>query len=307
MQCFLKSLRNFKKHCKIPHKEAMKNSRALKIIIPLIAVLALFAAGMGLFYQTGGKPYPFTSLRGESVMINARGLYFYDTVSSAAQQQGNDFVTLFVALPLLAISSGLAWRGSLRGRLLLTGTLGFFLYTYLSMCMLTAFNALFLVYVALFSLSLYAFILCMLSFDLAALPRQFSERLPCGWIAGLLFLIGGFLTIAWLGKVLNPLLQNAPPALDNTTTFVIQAMDLALIVPLAVLSGVLLLRRSAWGYLLTSVFVLKAIALGLAVSAMVVNMTLAGTPEGAGIAVPFLVITALNLAVAVTLLKNIQA
>jgi hypothetical protein len=106
--------------------------------------------------------------------------------------------------------------------------------------------------------------------------------------------------------VLNPILQNVLPVLDNSTTFVIQAMDLALIVPLAVLSGVLLLRRSAWGYLLTSVFMLKAISLGLAVSAMVVNMTLAGTPEGAGIAVPFLVITVLNLAAAVALLKSVK-
>jgi hypothetical protein len=285
----------------------MKYSTTLKILTLLIGLLAFFAAGMGLFYQLPGEPYPFTSTRGENVMINGHGLYFYDTVSSAAQQQGNDVVTLFVAIPLLIVASRMTFRGSLRGRLLLTGTLGFFLYTYLSMCMLTAFNALFLVYVAIFGVSLYGLILCMMSFDLAALPQHFSERLPRSRIAGLLFLIGGFLTIAWLGKVLNPLLKNVPPVLDNTTTFVIQAMDLALIVPLAILSGVLLLRRSAWGYLLTSVFVLKAIALGLAVSAMVVNMTLAGTPEGAGIAVPFLVITALNLAAAVVLLKSVKA
>jgi hypothetical protein len=87
---------------------------------------------------------------------------------------------------------------------------------------------------------------------------------------------------------------------------VIQAMDLSLVVPLAVLSGILLLRRSAWGYLLTSVFVLKAMTLGLAVSVMVVNMTLAGTPEGAGIAIPFILITALNLLAAVSLWKNVQ-
>ena len=283
----------------------MKNQTALTIIIPLIFILALFAAGMGLFYKTEGEPYPFTTHRGETVMINARGLYYYDTVSSAAQQQGNDVVTLFVGLPMLVISTVMAFRGSLRGRLLLTGTLGFFLYTYMSMSMLTMFNALFLVYVALFSLSLYAFILCMMSFDLETLPRHFSDKLPRRWIAALLFLIGAFLTMAWLGKVLPPIIQNIPPVLDNTTTFVIQAMDLGLIVPLAVLSGILLLRRSAWGYLLTSVFVLKAITLGLAVSAMVVNMMLAGAPEGADIAVPFLVITALNLAAAVSLLKNV--
>lgn len=284
----------------------MQYSSTLKILIPLIGLLALIAAGMGLFYQTPGEPYPFTSHREETVMINGRGLYYYDTVSSAAQQQGNDAITLFVALPLLVVSTRMTLRGSLRGRLLLTGTIGFFLYTYLSMCMLTAFNALFLVYVAIFGLSLYAFILCMMSFDLETLPRHFSERLPRGWIAALLFIIGAFLTLSWLGRVLSPLMQGTPPLLDNATTMVIQAMDLSLVVPLAVLSGILLLRRSAWGYLLTSVFVLKAIALGLAVSAMVVNMILAGTPEGAGIAIPFIVITVLNLLAAVSLWKNVQ-
>lgn len=285
----------------------MKYSSTLKILIPIIGLLALFAAGMGLFYQLPGEPYPFTSHRGEAVMINGHGLYYYDTVSSAAQQQGNDVITLFVALPLLVVSTWMALRSSLRGHLLLTGTIGFFLYTYLSMCMLTAFNALFLVYVAIFGLSLYAFILCMMSFDLESLPRRFSGRLPRGWIAALLFVIGAFLTVSWLGRIIPPLVQNTPPMLDNGITMVIQAMDLSLIVPLAILSGILLLRRSAWGYLLTSVFVLKAITLGLAVSAMVVNMAMAGAPDSAVIVIPFLIITALNLAAAFSLLRNVMA
>ena len=79
-----------------------------------------------------GAPYPLTNFRGEQVTINARGLYYWDTVSSAAQMQANDLVTLVLGLPLLAVSFWLALRGSLRGRLLLTGTLGFFLYTYMS-------------------------------------------------------------------------------------------------------------------------------------------------------------------------------
>jgi hypothetical protein len=95
----------------------------------------------------------------------------------------------------------------------------------------------------------------MMSFDLASLPQHFSTRLPRGWIAALLFIVGAFLTVAWLGKIINPALNGTTPALENTTTFVIQAMDLSLIVPLAVLSGILLLRHSAWGYLLTSVFI----------------------------------------------------
>src|SRR5713101_5297392 len=101
---------------------------------------------MGLFYQTPSTPYPITSFRGEKVTINGHGLYFYDTASTAAQIQGNDLITLVVGLPLLVVATWLAFLGSLRGKLLLTGTLGFFLYTYMSMSVLAAYNALFLLY-----------------------------------------------------------------------------------------------------------------------------------------------------------------
>ena len=284
----------------------MKYQTALKWLIPLIGVLALFAVAMGLFYQTSGQPYPITSFRGEKVLINGHGLYYYDTVSDAAQMQANDLITFVVGLPLLIVSTWLAFRGSLRGRLLMTGTLAFFLYTYMSISMLAAYNSLFLVYVALFGLSLYAFILSMLSFDMVDLPKHFSPNLPRKWIAGVLFAIGGFLFLAWMGRIIPPLLQNSIPALENTTTLVIQAMDLVLIMPLAILSGILLLRRTAWGYLLASVTVLKALTMALAVSTMGVNMALKGGPDSSVITIIFVVLTLLNLISAVFLLKNVN-
>ena len=79
----------------------------------------------------GCASYPLTTFRGEQVTINARGSYYWDTVRTAAQMQANDLVTLALGLPLLAVSFFQPRRGSLRGRLLLTGTLGFTLYTYM--------------------------------------------------------------------------------------------------------------------------------------------------------------------------------
>ncbi|MEI8133420.1 MAG: hypothetical protein WCG34_13390, partial [Leptolinea sp.] len=78
-------------------------------------------------------------------------------------------------------------------------------------------------------------------------------------------------------------------------------------VPLAVLSGFLLLRRSAWGYLLSSVFILKTITLGLGVCAMGINMALQGVPDSLTMLVPFVMITFINLVLAVILLKNIDS
>ena len=284
----------------------MKHQTTLIWLVALIALLSIIAAGSGLFYQTDGEPYAFTSHRGEAVTLNGRGLYAYDTVSAAAQTQANDFVTLVLGIPLLLVSTWLACRGSLRAHLLLSGTLGFFLYTYMSMSFLSSYNALFLIYVALFSLSLFAFVISLLGIDLAGLPQRFSARLPRGWIAGALFFGGGFLLLAWLGRIVPPLLQNSLPVLENTTSLVIQALDLGLIVPLSILSGILLLRRSAWGYLLASVAVLKFVTMGSAVTAMGINMVLAGVPASPIELAVFPTITLLNLVMAVLLLKNIK-
>lgn len=285
----------------------MKNKSALNILIGLIAVLALVAVGFGLFYETPGDSYPLTTIRGEEVIINGHGLYAYDTVSSTAQQQANDFITLILGLPLLIISTILANRGSLRARLLLAGTLGFFLYTYMSMSVGTAFNFLFLVYVALFGLSLYALVLTMLTFDLKTLPAQFSDRLPRSWIAGVLFAGGALLTFAWIGgRILPTLMNNTVPALENTTTMFIQAMDLVLIAPLAFISGALLLKRSAWGYLLASVAVMKFLTMGIAVSSMGINMALRGVPEDPVFMGIFILLSLINILMAVLLLKNVR-
>lgn len=62
----------------------MKHQNILKRLIPPIFVLALIAATAGLFFGQPGEPYEYTNHRGETVMINGQGLYYYDTVSSAA-------------------------------------------------------------------------------------------------------------------------------------------------------------------------------------------------------------------------------
>lgn len=277
----------------------------LKWLVPPIFVLALVAALAGL-WPGDGTPYALTNFRGETITVNARGLYYWDTVSSAAQMQANDLVTLVLALPLLAVSARLAGRGSLRGRLLLTGTLGFVLYTYASMCFGAAYNPLFLVYVALFSLSLFAFILCMTAFDLATLPGHFSARLPRKRIAGLLFFAAAFLLLAWLGRIAATLQPGAVALLENVTSLFIQALDLGVIVPLCVLAGVLLLRRSPWGYLLASIGLFKFMTLGIAVSLMGLNMARVGAEVSLGLVAVFGAIALANLVLVVQLLRSID-
>ncbi len=282
----------------------MKMNRALRILVPVIMLFALVAAVGGL-YPADGKPFSLINFRGEEVTINARGLYYWDTVSSAAQMQANDAITLFLALPLLGVSFRLTQKGSLRGRLLLTGTLGFILYTYITMSFGAAYNPFFLIYVALFSLSLFAFVLSMMSFDVDALPARFSQKLPRKWIAGLLFFAAAFLSLAWLGRIAQTFTPGAVPALENTTSMFIQAMDLGIVVPVCVLSAVLLLRRSPWGYLLASVGLVKFLTLGTAVSLMGLNMARVGVPISPLELVIFSGMALAGIITTIILLKNV--
>ncbi|WP_129676456.1 hypothetical protein [Candidatus Chloroploca sp. Khr17] len=283
----------------------MKYQNALQWLIAPLFVLTLVATLAGL-WPAEGTSFPLTTFRGEEVTINARGLYYWDTVSMVAQMQANDLVTLVLGLPLLAISFWLARRGSLRGRLMLAGTLGFILYTYITMCFGAHYNALFLVYVALFSMSLFALVLVLMSIDIPTLPAHFSATLPHGWIAGLLFFAAAFLSLAWLGRIAATFAPGAIPALENTTSMFIQAMDLGLIVPVCLVSGILLLRRHAWGYLLASVGLTKFLTLGIAVSLMGLNMARVGVPVSVAELVIFPAMALAGVVMTAILLKHIQ-
>lgn len=283
----------------------MKYKSTLKWLVPIIFLLALAAALAGV-WPAEGESFSMTNFRGETVRINGRGLYTWDTVSSAAQMQANDLVMLVLGLPLLAFSYWLALRGSLRGHLLMTGTLGFILYTYITMCFGAAYNPFFLVYVALFSTSLFAFIFSMMSFNIESLPEHFTKNIPHKAIAVLLFFTAAFLTLAWLGRIAPTILEDQIPALENTTSMFIQAMDLGIIVPFSVIAGVLLLRRTAWGYLLSAVGLMKFLTMGAAVSLMGLNMARVGASISLIELVVFPIIALTNLLMVIFMLKGIK-
>ncbi|MBN1439768.1 MAG: hypothetical protein JW929_10195 [Anaerolineales bacterium] len=248
------------------------SQRILNILTIAILILSAFAAGAGLFWPSAGTPFEFTTVMGEQVEITGSGLYRCDPVAGSSQAQAVDAVTLFLAVPALAAALALSNRGSLRGRLWLLGMLGFFLYNYTVAAFGVWFNPLFLVYVALFGLSLFAAALAASQIDAAVLPARCSEGFPRRGIIALCLGLAAFLTAAWLGRILPALAAGEPPyGLDNYTTLPVQVLDLGLIVPLAAATAALLWKRTPLGYLLSSALIVKGAAMGVALVAMIVN------------------------------------
>ena len=200
-----------------------------------------------------------------------------------------------MAVPLLALFTLLYRRGSLRGGLLLTGTLAYFLYNSASMTFGYAYNDLFLAYLAQFSASLFAVVLAFSSFDLQALPARFSDRLPRRGIAGFLFAVGVSLVLVWGAlDILPALLAGRAPALAGHTTLPTHALDMGIIAPVAILAGALLLGRAPLGYLLAITLLVVSSVLGAGVMALSAAQLLAGvlTPaETIVFVAPFAILT----------------
>jgi hypothetical protein len=274
----------------------------------LIAVLAVAATNVGLFWDDGGEPFDHQTVRGEVETFYGRGIYRNETAFMAGSSRGADTVALFGGVPLLIVSAALARRGSTRANLTLLGALGYFLYLYCTFSLKLAYNSLFLVYVALFGSSLWAFILHFSTTarwtPVAPMPR----RLPA-----LFMLATGVITgVIWLEAPIRSVVTGEPPVgLGALATLVTHALDLAIIIPAAMLSGLLILRGQSVGYLIAfSLLVLEASLLPLMVFQTIFQLQAGVTftaREVVGLFTGFTVLSAGATVVLVTLLRNIPA
>ncbi len=290
----------------------MKISNTLTWLTVLIVVLALFAAGIGLFYQDGGTASSFTTLRGNTVQLYGQGIYRYDTFIPALSFKMGDLVTLVLGIPLLFVGLVLYRRGSLKGGLLLCGALAYFVYTYISVAFGAAYNNLFIVYVALLAASLFGLILALASFDLDALPARFSDALPRRGIGIYLIAAGVILALIWVVLIILPALfqGQAPDVVESYTTFMTGVVDIGLVAPALVVSGRLLLRGVQLGYLLSAALLVFTVILGPSITlggiaqlqAGVVNMG-----QFIGMTFSFTILTVFALWFAIALFRSLAA
>jgi hypothetical protein len=265
----------------------------------VVAGFAVLATSAGILTAFGHPHHVFTSLFGEQVQIQGGGLYAHESVSMAAQGVGMDLVTLLVATPLLLASTWFARRGSLRGQLLRVGAFFYFTYSYLVIGFGVVYNPLFLVYVALLSASGAGLILSLLTIDVVRLPAAVSNAFRRRGTAWTVIGVSALFLVMWLGRILPAVVSGRPPVgLDSYTTLSVQAADLGIVIPLSLVTGVLLLRRSPAGYLLAAPVLVFLATMGLGLVGMVVAMAAMGTSVGPADAIPAVVTAVLGIALA---------
>ncbi len=258
--------------------EKVKNKKIIITLSLMVALLSAIASTTGIFSSDGEGSYEHLTIRGEIVEIYGKGIYKEMSSGVAVQGIAHDYVTLFIAIPLLLISLFFYARGCLRAKFVLSGTLLYFLLTYLFYTAMAMFNYLFLIYVALLASSFFGLTLLLLSFDAKKVKSAIrSEKIVAftGW-----FMIFNSLMIAllWLSYIIKPLLSGDlyPQGLDHYTTVIVQGLDLGIFLPLGFVSGLLAVKRKAWGAVLSTVYVIFLSILMMALTSKIVFMARVG-------------------------------
>lgn len=256
----------------------MKYYKTIYILVLLIVVLSTLTTTAGIFTSGGSGPYQYESIRGQTIPIYGYGLYKDMSAEVAIQGIAQDYVTLFIGIPFLIISLILIRKGSIKGRLFLTGVLGYFLVTYLFYLVMAMFNQFFLAYAFLMGTSFFALVLTMMSFDVNKLKILFNDNAPMKFAGGFLVFNAFMIAFLWLSIVLPPLINGSiyPLQLEHYTTLIVQGMDLGLLLPLSALSGILMIFKKPFGYLIGPIYFIFLSILMTALSAKIIAMGVNG-------------------------------
>jgi hypothetical protein len=286
----------------------MKNQKIIFTLISLIIMLSAIASITGIFSSDGFKSFTFESIHGEETIVYGKGLYGYMPEDVAVQGIAQDYVTLFVGIPLLIIGMYFSSKGSFKGRFILTGTIGYFFVTYLFYMLMAMYNEYFLIFVSLAGLSFYAFIIMLLSFELNNIRCLFKSATPVK-LPGIFLVINGFnIAFLWLSIVVPPLLDGTiyPSGLGYFTTLVVQGLDLSLLLPMSIIIGVLLIKKNSYGYLFGPIYLVFLSILMAALVAKIIAIGLTG-----GTIFPAVIIIPLTMIIAVysaySLINNLKS
>lgn len=253
------------------------NQKLLITLYILIAVLSSVAAAIGIFSNADRGPRSVVFVRGAEVQLYGKGIYHHMSAEVAPQGIAQDYVTLFVGVPALLLSLIGFAKGNLRATLVLAGITGYFLVTYGFYTLMAMYNDVFLLWVVLLSLSFYTFVLIFRQIEEAQLIQKITSAFPVKFASLFLMVNAVAIFLLWLSIVVPPALTRTIPAqAEHYTTLVVQALDLAILLPASFIAGFLLWKRQSYGYKLAIVYLIFLSLQMAALTAKVIGMGILG-------------------------------
>jgi hypothetical protein len=258
-------------------------ARGVSRLCWLLAALSVVAALAGTAGTGGAGRRTVETVRGAAVTLYGEGLYEFDTLLVGAGNRGQDLVILLVEVPVLLLCVRWYRRGSLAASLALPGVLAFFVYLSASMTFASAQNRMFVVYVAMLTVAMFALVLALMPLDPGVVKEAFPPRPAPVTLAIYLFAVAAALSLAWVPDLVSTTLSgDAARLVGPYTSMVTHALDLGLVVPVVCLAGVQLIRRRATGYLLAVVILVLNVCIGALLLGAGLAQLIADVPLTAG-------------------------
>lgn len=259
--------------------------KSLHLVTLLIIVLSIITSSIGLLYTTGGEAYDFVNQYGDTVKIYGDGLYAHDSYFMAPILRGTDFTILFIAIPILISALILdIKRKGLKNRIFLMSVISLFTYYSASIAFGVTYNILHLIYIALFSSSVFGLIIAINTLDKEQVENSIGDKLPLKGIYVFLLLTGISLIAAWLPDIIKSLvLGRSLELIEIYTTQITYVLDMGIIAPTALISLFELKKRSGVGYILLSLLLTVCTVVGIMLPIQTVFQIRAGIslPVGA--------------------------
>jgi hypothetical protein len=205
------------------------------------------------------------------------GLY-RDRPAIIAQSHGFDLGDL---LGVAVLGLGLAWsaRGSVRGRLVAIGALGYLLYSFVTYAFLIVLNPVTLLYIAVLGLGGWSFLTGLTALDAKEVETMVGRRLARRATAAFLLVIAVLFALNWLKEIFGSMVSGQlPPGLaaagwPMNPPYV---LDLAFVIPISVFAAVRLLRHQVGGAQSAIVLLVFLQLLSMSVLLMTVYMAIDG-------------------------------
>lgn len=211
------------------------------------------------------------------------GTYFRETVNWTLQSMGQDFINLFLILPIFVTALILTLKRVKIGFVIWGGINLYLVYTYVIYSFDIHFNRLFPVYCLVLGLSFYSF----LFFIYLSIKKRLgnlnintnSVRLTSGY----------FLTIAcmfaflWMSQIVPAVILHTVPAELIDTGLItnpVHVLDLAIFLPSLFITSVLLLAKNPLGILFAPVLLVFCVLMSLAIACLIYAMSAAGSGAG---------------------------
>jgi hypothetical protein len=227
------------------------------------------------------------------------------TVQAIAQ----DVVDLVLVAPLIVISAIAVHRGSVPAYPVWLGALTFTVYNYVIYTFAIHFGPLFLVWLAVLSLGMYALIGGLLAIDSGSVVARASgvgPRRTAGWF---LIIVGAAFALLWLMDIVRALRSGViPPAAADLglPTNPVHVLDLAFFLPAAIAVGVFLLRRSAAGIVLGPALLLFLSLTGVPIMATPVVAWACGDAATWALLIPIGAITVASAALSIRMARSLR-